>query len=316
MKLKDVTVTIIGGTGFVGRAIVEKLAHEGAAIKVLARNAERAKFLKPMGGVGQISIMTGNALEVADLGAIIAGSDAVINTIGILAENGPQRFDALQAELPGTIGRLADEAGCKRVIHISAIGADASSAIKYAASKGRGETNLVDAFKKATILRPSLVFGAGDGFFNRFASMAVMAPGLPVIGGGRNRVQPVFVGDVADAVIASLKDDATAGKTYELGGPEVMTFREVMAYIIGQIKRRRMLIPVPHAVMMMASIPMGLLPNPPVTRDQLKQLKLDNVVAKGAKGFDDLGISPVPIELVVPGYLARYRPGGRFALKS
>jgi len=315
MELRDSTISVIGGTGFIGRRIVEILAEEGARIKVLARNADRAKFLKPMGAVGQISILSGNALDEKALADVMAGADAVVNTIGILAETGRQRFAALQAELPGRIGRLATELGLKRVVHISAIGADAASDIRYAASKGQGEASLLKSFPKATMLRPSLVFGDGDGFFNRFARMAVLSPGLPVIGGGGNLVQPVFVGDVAAAVRAALAKDSTAGQIYELGGPEQMRFRDVMAYILKEIRRRRLLIPVPYGVMMLAAIPLGILPEPPVTRDQLKQLKLDNIVGEKARGLADLGITPTPVGLIVPGYLERFRPGGRFWLR-
>ena len=312
-KLGNATVAVLGGTGFIGRGIVERLAREGASVKVLARDPERAKFLKPMGWPGQISIFAGDALDDAALAGLIEGSDAVVNTVGILAERGAQRFEALQAELPGRIGKLAEEAGARRVVHLSAIGANRKSRSRYAASKGRGEAALRRAFKKATILRPSVVFGSGDGFYDRFAAMAATAPGLPVIGGGRNRFQPVYVGDVADAAVACLERDETAGGIYELGGPDVVTFREVMAFIIEQIQRRRILFPVPRFVMMLAALPLELLPSPPVTRDQLRLLKFDNVVPSGARGLADLGIEATPAALVVPAYLARYRPGGRFA---
>ena len=315
MELKRSTIAIIGGTGFIGRRIVEVLAEEGARIKVLARNPDRAKFLKPMGSVGQISILSGNALDEKALAEVMSGADAVVNTIGILAESGRQNFKALQAELPGRIGRLAAELNLGKVVHLSAIGADPSSHIRYAASKGEGEQNLLAAFPRATILRPSLVFGEGDGFFNRFARMAVLAPGLPVIGGGNNLVQPVFVGDVARAVRVALADDTAAGQIFELGGPQQITFRDTMAYIIKEIHLRRVLIPVPFGLMSLAAIPLGLLPNPPVTRDQLNQLKLDNVVDDAAKGLSDLGIVPTPISLIVPGYLERFRPGGRFSAR-
>ena len=314
-RLRNATVAVVGGTGFVGRNIVERLAREGASVKVLARNPERAKSLKPMGWPGQIAIVAGDALDKGVLKGLFAGCDAVVNTVGILSERGRQRFDGLHAELPARVGKRAGKAGVRRLVHISAIGASPKSNIRYAASKGRGERGLRAAFPDATILRPSLIFGAGDGFYNRFAAMAALSPGLPLVGGGRNTVQPVYVGDVADAVTACLVRDDTIGKTFELGGPEVFTFREVMAYILAQVQRRRVLVPVPHFLMMLAALPLGLLPDPPVTRDQLRQLRRNNVVASGSPGLGDLGIAPTSVDLVVPDYLARYRPGGRFAAR-
>ena len=312
MKISDSTIAVIGGTGFIGRNIVEQLARQGARVKILARNVDRAKFLKPMGDVGQISIQAGNALDDAALSSVLEGCDAVVNTIGILAEQGAQKFASLQAELPHRIGKMAKAKGIKSVVQISAIGADISSSSVYARSKAMGEASLKKFFPDAVILRPSLVFGVGDSFINRFASMAVLAPGLPVIGGGKNKVQPVFVGDVAQAVLAALQDQSAKGKTYELGGPEVMSFRQVMAYILKGIKRKRMLLPVPFAAMQLAATAMAILPNPPVTRDQLKLLKIDNVVGANASTLDDLGIEPTPIELITPSYLERFQPGGRF----
>ena len=308
------TVAVIGGTGFIGRNIVEQLAKSGARVKILTRNADRAKFLKPMGDVGQITAMAGNALDEDTLRMVMSGVDAVVNTIGILAESGTQRFASLQAELPGRIGKIASELGITSIVQLSAIGADDKSSSKYARTKAMGEAALLKACPTATILRPSLVFGAGDGFFNRFASMAVIAPGLPVIGGGKNKVQPVYVGDVASATVTALEGKAHQGKIYELGGPDIMTFREVMAYILKLTKRRRALLPIPFGVMGLAAGAMSVLPNAPVTRDQLKQLKTDNIVAANALTLKNLGIEATPVDLIVPEYLARYQPGGRFAI--
>ena len=315
MALSSSTIAVIGGTGFIGRQIVEVLARQGARIKILARNADRAKFLKPMGDVGQISITSGSALDNDALTRIIEGCDTVINTIGILSESGSQRFNALQAELPARIAKIANANGVKSIVHLSAIGADLNSSSIYARTKAQGEQGLMAEFPKAVILRPSLVFGTGDGFFNRFASMAVMAPGLPVIGGGKNKVQPVYVGDITQAVLAVLSNKKSEGKIYELGGPQVMTFREAMAYIIKQIKRTRLLLPVPHGVMTLAATAMSILPAAPVTCDQLKLLKVDNVASADLPGLEELGIHPTPIDLIVPSYLERYQPGGRFAIK-
>ena len=312
MNISHSTIAVIGGTGFIGRNIVEQLARQGARIKILARNVDRAKFLKPMGDVGQISIQAGNALDDDALASVLQGCDAVVNTIGILAEQGNQKFASLQAELPHRIGKLAKANGIKSVVQLSAIGADISSPSVYARSKAMGEASLKKSFPDAVILRPSLVFGVGDSFINRFASMAVLAPGLPVIGGGKNMVQPVFVGDVAQAVVTVLQQQNAKGKTFELGGPAVMSFRQVMAYILKGIKRKRMLLPVPFAAMQLAATAMSILPNPPVTRDQLKLLKFDNVVGATANTLDDLGITPTAIELITPSYLERFQPGGRF----
>lgn len=310
------TIAVIGGTGFIGRHIVERLARQGFRLKILTRNAERAKFLKPLGGVGQITIMAGDALSNDMLERVMADTDGVVNTIGILSQSGRQRFTSLQAEVPGQIGHIASRLGIKSVIHLSAIGAHPESSSHYARSKALGEKALLKACPTATILRPSLVFGAGDGFFNRFASIATLAPGLPVIGGGKNKVQPVFVGDVAQAVLATLSTSTHQGKIYELGGPEIMTFREVMLYILKQIKHRPILLPVPFWGMWLIATVLSLLPNPPITRDQLKLLKMDNIVSQGALGLADLGIdAATSVDLVVPTYLERYQPGGRFAIR-
>jgi NADH dehydrogenase len=325
MKLNQATIAVIGGSGFIGRQIVEKLARAGARLKILTRNADRAKFLRPMGAPGQITLISGKATDDAALANVLAGVDAVVNTVGILAEGGGQRFAALQADLPARIGQMMAEAEASadkssrrqqaRIIHLSAIGADHQSPSRYARTKAAGEAGLQAAFPTATILRPSLVFGAGDGFFNRFAAMAVTAPALPVIGGGANRIQPVYVGDVASAVVAALEDQASTGKIYELGGPDVITFREAMRFLLQSIGRSRMLMSVPFPVMGLAATAMSILPNPPVTRDQLKLLKIDNVVSADTLGLAELGLVPTGMELIVPTYLERYKPGGRFSVK-
>jgi uncharacterized protein YbjT (DUF2867 family) len=322
MKLQTATIAVIGGSGFIGRQIVEKLARAGARLKILTRNADKAKFLRPMGAPGQITLISGKATDDKVLAQVLAGVDAVVNTVGILAEGGGQKFSSLQAELPARIGQIMAEAAAAsssrreqaRIIHLSAIGADQKSPSRYARTKAAGEAGLLAAFPTATILRPSLVFGAGDGFFNRFAAMAVTAPALPVIGGGTNRIQPVYVGDVAEAVVAALHDQSTMGKIYELGGPDIITFREAMRFVLESIGRSRMLMSVPFPVMGLAAMAMSVLPNPPVTRDQLKLLQFDNVVAPDALGLKALGLTPTGMELIVPKYLERYKPGGRFSI--
>ena len=312
------TVAVIGGSGFVGRATIEKLAQAGYQILVLCRNSDRAKYLKPMGRSGQITIVAGNALDDRALEAVLAPADAVVNMVGILTESRAQKFDALQGELPQRIGRLAAQHNHQALVHLSAIGADAGSASLYAQSKASGEAVLLRSFQKAVILRPSVIFGPRDNFFNRFAAMAQIAPALPLPGGGHMRMQPVFVEDVASAIIAGLKTGRVdlkkepEGCIYELGGPDVFSFRQLMALTLQYSERRRFLVPVPFAALAVGASFAGLLPNPPLTLDQLRLLKVDNVVAEGALKLADLGIVATCIDAVVPSYLARYRPGGLF----
>ena len=326
----DRTVAVIGGSGFVGRAIVEMLAREGARVIVLCRNAERAKFLKTMGVVGQVTPVAGNALSDEDLERVMGAADSVVNLVGILAEGGSQRFASLQGELPGRIGTLAAKLGMTSVVHVSAIGASADSKSSYARSKAAGEAALHEAFPKAVILRPSIIFGPRDSFFNRFAGMAMLAPGLPLPGGGRMRMQPVYVGDVVDAVAVGLgfrnmpkggkvaggKSGSVEGGVFELGGPDIFTFRELMQITLKAIGRRRLLVPVPLGAMSLGAMITGLLPNPPLTMDQVRLLAVDNVVSDDARGLADLGIAPTSVDAIIPGYLSCFRPGGQFSRRG
>jgi len=311
------TVAVIGGSGFVGRATVERLARAGKQIIVLCRNSERAKYLKPLGNVGQITLVAGNATDQTVLETVIKSADAVVNLVGILAEGGGQKFATLQADLPGRIGALAKANGAGSVVHVSAIGADANSLSHYAQSKAAGEANLLSAFPAAVVLRPSIIFGPRDDFFNRFAAMAMMAPALPLPGGGKVQMQPVYVEDVVSAIIGSLGlADKLAkpaeGKIYELGGPETYSFRRLMEITLQQIGRRRLLVPVPFLALSCGAALAGLLPNPPITRDQVRLLKCDNVVANKARTLVDLGFTATSVDVVLPTYLDRYRPGGMF----
>jgi len=326
----DRTVAVIGGSGFVGRAIVEMLAREGARVIVLCRNAERAKFLKTMGVVGQVTPVAGNALSDEDLERVMATADSVVNLVGILAEGGSQRFSTLQGELPGRIGAVAAKLGMTSVVHVSAIGASADSNSSYARSKAAGEAALHAAFPGAVILRPSIIFGPRDSFFNRFAGLAMLAPGLPLPGGGRMKMQPVYVGDVVDAVAVGLgfrnmpkggkTADAGAGSVaggvFELGGTDIFTFRELMEITLDAIGRRRLLVPVPLAAMSLGAMITGLLPNPPLTMDQVRLLAVDNVVSDDARGLVDLGIAPTSVDAIIPGYLSCFRPGGQFSRRG
>jgi uncharacterized protein YbjT (DUF2867 family) len=303
-------VTVLGGSGFIGRYIVKRLAHHGAVVTVISRHAVGASYLRPMGDVGQIATLNAGLGDEKLLAAAVAGADAVISAAGILYERGRQRFDLVHHRGPGLLARLAREAGSRRFVHLSAIGADAASPSAYARSKAAGEAAVREAFPGATILRPSIVFGPEDSFFNRFATLARYLPALPLIGGGHTRFQPVYVGDIADAAMAALERMDAPGRTYEVGGPEARSFRELMEFMLREIDRRRALISIPFALASLEATFLGLLPSPPLTRDQVKLLRHDNVVASGAFGLGDLGIQPTAMELVVPTYLGRFRRGG------
>jgi NADH dehydrogenase len=308
--MKHHRVAVLGGSGFIGRYVVKRLAARGERVAVACRNAEAAKFLRPMGDVGQIALVNAAIDDAAVLPALLDGADAVVNCVGILRESGSQRFDRIHHTAPARLARLAREAGVGRLVHISAIGADARSASAYARSKAAGEQAVRDAFPTATILRPSVVFGPEDQFFNRFAALAMVLPALPLIGGGETRFQPVYVGDVADAVMACLDDAATAGRTYELGGPKVYTFRALMELLLAEIGRKRLLVSVPFAVAALQARLMAVLPNPPLTPDQVELLKSDNIVSPGELSLATLGIAPQAVEAILPTYLDRFRRGG------
>jgi NADH dehydrogenase len=304
--MRDAVVTVFGGSGFLGRHLIRRLARHGAVIRVPTRLPDRAIHLKPMGAVGQIVVEPFDPAREGLIEALVAGATHVVNLVGILYERRAGDFDALQGKLPGRIAKAATEAGARRLVQISAIGADPASTSLYARSKAAGEANARAAFPGATVLRPSIVFGPEDGFFNRFAEMARFLPALPLIGGGTNRFQPVYVGDVADAIMAALERDDAPGRTYELGGPRVYTFKELLAYMLEVTGRRRLLLPLPFKIAALQARVLELLPVPPLTRDQLELLKRDNVVSANALGLADLGITPSPLEVIVPTYLRQY----------
>jgi uncharacterized protein YbjT (DUF2867 family) len=301
---------VLGGSGFIGRYVVRRLAAQGEIVVVGCRHAEEAKFLQPMGNVGQIAVVNLSIGDEALLPAFLAGSDAVVNCVGILYERGAQTFDLVHHTGPARLARLAREAGIERFVHISALGADPRSRSAYARSKAAGEQAVRDAFPTASILRPSVVFGAEDQFFNRLAAMALISPVLPLIGGGHTRLQPVYVGDVADAVVRCLTDPAAAGRTYELGGPKVYTFRELVELLLAEIRRRRLLVDLPFAVAELQARLLSLLPTPPLTPDQVELLRHDNIVSTGAMTLETLGLTPTPLETILPTYLDRFRRGG------
>lgn len=303
-------IVVVGASGFVGRYVVKHLAAEGAVIAAVSRTASSAGFLRPMGDVGQIALIDANVADRNRLAPLIEGAEGVVYAAGILFQRGAQRFNALHETGPAGLAALAAAAGVRRFVHISALGADPASPARYGRSKAAGEAAVRAAFPAATILRPSLIFGPEDSFFNRFAGMARVSPVLPLIGGGRTRFAPVYVGDVAAAAAAALDREDAPGRTYELGGPGVETLRALFEMILREIKRRRFLLPVPFGVATVLALFNELLPQPPLTRDQVRMLQRDSVPASGAPGLAALGVEPTALELILPTYLDRYRRHG------
>ena len=310
-------VTIYGGSGFVGRYIARRMAKEGWRVRVAVRNPNEALFVKPYGVVGQVEPVFCNIRDDASVAAVMNGADAVVNCVGILAETGKNTFDAVQADGAERVARIASEAGVAKLVQISAIGADTESESEYSRTKGEGEAAVVAAFPGAVILRPSIIFGTEDGFFNRFAGMTRFGPVLPVVGAD-TQFQPVWVDDVAQAAVASITKDVDAG-VYELGGPDVYTFREMMQVMLTVIKRRRLILNIPFGIAnIMAPIAgavqflsLGIVQTP-ITKDQVINLRKDNVVGADSAGFAAFGIEPTNLEAVLPDYLWRFRPSGQY----
>ncbi len=302
--------TVFGGSGFIGRYVVKRLAKAGYVVRAAVRDTEAAMFLKPMGGVGQIVLLQADITNDGAVRRAVEGADVVVNLVGILAEGKAGDFQRIHADAAGALARASAAAGVRQFVQISAIAADAGSPSLYARSKFAGEQAVRAAFPSAIVLRPGVVFGAEDNFFNMFAGMARMAPFMPVISGD-SKMQPVYVGDVADAVMAALASADAAGGLYVLGGPRVWSFREVLAYILKETGRTdRRLVNIPLPIARIQAFFMERMPGKPLTRDQLLLIQTDTVVPAGVKGLADLGIVPTPVELVVPGYMKRYQPGG------
>jgi uncharacterized protein YbjT (DUF2867 family) len=313
----DTLVTVFGGSGFLGRSVVRALCKRDYRIRVAVRRPELAGHLQPLGRVGQIHAVQANLRYPASIGAAMRGADIAINLVGILAPGGAQTFDAVQAHGAGAVANAAAAAGA-RMVHISAIGADENSPSHYARSKAAGEKAVLSASPDATIFRPSVVFGPEDEFTNRFASLAQMSPALPLIGGGLTKLQPVYVGDVATAIAEAVDGKAKAGATYELGGPEVLTMREVMELILSTIERKRMLLSLPFGVAKWQALFLQFAPGAlKLTPDQVELLRSDNVVSQAAKAagltLEGLGVVPDSLEAVMPQYLWRFRKSGQFS---
>jgi NADH dehydrogenase len=309
-------VTIFGGSGFVGRHLVRALAREGWRIRVAVRRPDLAGHLQPLGAVGQIHAVQANLRYRDSITRAVQGADAVVNLVGILAETGRQSFSAVQAQGAKAVAEEAATAGIARFVQLSAIGADANSEAAYARSKAQGEAYVKAAIPGAVILRPSIVFGPEDQFFNRFARMAQFLPFLPLIGGGNTRFQPVYVADVAAAAAKALDGGAIDGATYELGGPDVRSFRALLEYILAITHRRRLLLPVPFPLARLQASVLEALPGQLLTVDQVTMLKTDNVVSPAAiaegRTLEGLGIASTSFEAIVPTYLYSFRPHGQF----
>lgn len=311
------TVTVFGASGFVGRHTVQALANAGWRVRAVCRHPNLANYLLPAGTPGQVHLFRGNVLDEKSVAEAVAGAEAVVNIVGVLFGHGAQSFGAMHVDAIRHIAEACAAAGTARLVHISAIGADPMAEARYAQTKGEGERLAKEAFPDITILRPSVIFGPEDEFFNAFAAMAERAPALPLIGGGKTRFQPVYVADVARAVATVLEREACMGETYELGGPDIYSFKELMQYLLTVIRRERLLIPVPFIAAKILGFflqfPALFLPvKPLLTVDQVRLLKHHNIVSEGVPGLKALGIIPTPIEEVVPGYLARFRPGGEY----
>jgi NADH dehydrogenase len=315
----ETLITVFGGSGFLGRHVVRALAKRGYRIRVAVRRPELANFLQPAGRVGQIHAVQANLRHPASVDAAARDSDVVINLVGILFERGRQRFEAVQT-FGAEACALAASAYGARLVHVSAIGADESSSALYARTKSMGEKLALAAMPEATILRPSIMFGPEDDFFNKFAAMARLSPALPLVGGGHTRFQPVYVGDVAAAIVAAVEGRATPGTTYEVGGPAVKSFKELMEYVLAVIERKRLLVPIPFALASFQAFFLQYLPTPLLTPDQVELLKYDNVVSAEAqregRTLAGLGIAPTAMEVVVPSYLQRFRKTGQFRVRS
>ena len=304
-------VTIFGGSGFLGRHMVRALANDGWRIRVAVRRPNNALFLRPMGRVGQIQIVKANVQNEEAVSAALRRADAAINLVAALYQSGNQRFESLHVEAAERIARLATELGVGRLLHVSALGI-AGNTSNYARTKTLGEERMRARFEGATIFRPSVVFGPEDDFFNKFAWLARLSPALPLIGGGKTRFQPVFVGDIARAAAKVLSDMTTAGQTYELGGPEILTLKQVMELVLRETRRNRALVPVPFGLARILGVLFGALPRPLLTLDQVRMLETDNVLSEGAMSFRDLDIVPEAPGAIIPSYLWRFRKHGEF----
>jgi uncharacterized protein YbjT (DUF2867 family) len=313
--INETLITVYGGSGFLGRHVVRALAKRGYRIRAAVRRPELAGHLQPLGLVGQINPVQANIRNAASVEAAAHGASVLINLVGILYQRGRQRFDTVHTAGAEQVALAAKKNGAQ-LVHVSALGADETSPAYYARSKAAAERLVLNALPDAVIMRPSIVFGPEDDFFNRFAAMARLSPALPLIGGGHTRFQPVFVGDVAAAIAKTVDGEARAGTIYELGGPDLRTFKELMQFVLKTIERNRLLLPVPFFAAKIQASFLQFLPKPPLTPDQVELLHIDNVVSDKAiaegRTLEGFGVEPQPIESIVPSYLWRFRKTGQF----
>ncbi len=309
-------VTVFGGSGFLGRHVVRALLKRGWRVRAAVRRPDLAGHLQPLGMVGWVQPVQANLRYRWSVDRAVEGADAVVNLVAILAESGRQRFDAVHVFGARAVAEATRKAGIGTLVHVSAIGADPTSPSAYARTKGEGEAAVRETLPDAMIMRPSILFGPEDNFFNRFAGLARIMPALPLVGGGKTRFQPVFVGDVARAIADSVEGEAKPGAVYELGGPEIKTFRECLELVLSTIERKRLLVPLPFPLATLAAAILQLLPKPLLTIDQVRQLRVDNVVSEAAlregRTLAAFGIEPDTLAAILPSYLIRFRPRGQF----
>ena len=311
--MKQKIATIFGATGFIGRHLIRRLTEKDFRIIVATRSPYLHGYLRPLGDPGQIDLEKVNLFDEKTLRVLLKNSHVVINLVGILYETRRQKFENIHSKFPELLSRLCNEYGIEKFIHLSALGINENVKSEYIRTKLQGEKNILNNFDKSIILRPSIVFGPEDNFFNQFASLAQFLPFLPLIGGGQTKFQPIYVGDVAKAIVAILQKEEIDNKIFELGGTEIFTFQELMNILLKQIKKRRFLIPVPFSIAKFGARILQMFPKPLITTDQIEILKQDNVVDSNYATLKDLNISPKTIESILPKYIYRFREGGEFA---
>ena len=312
MQNNQKIIAIFGGGGFLGKHLMRQLTNLDYRIKVATRNPYLKGYLKPLGSPGQIELFKTNIFNPEDVKQVLKNCDLVINLVGILYETKSQKFNQIHSQFPYLLSNLCNEVGIKNLVHVSALGVEEKHVSKYIRSKFQGEKNIKENFKASVILRPSLVFGPEDKFFNSFASIAQLSPALPLIGGGKTKFAPIYVGDVAKAIVKSLELNNSEPKIYELGGPENYSFKELMEILLKEIKKKRFLIPIPFGFAKFNSYFLQMMPNPLLTPDQVELLKHNNIVTGDYPKLKDLGVSGTPIQNILPKYIYRFRTGGQF----